>query len=435
MGKVFEKNSYEDETVEKSPRKRSRLKGEKKSKSANLTSFKVIYSDSAGKVSKAKLRATSRGHLSMDLRLQGFVVDEISEVKNFWEVEIGKSVPQVVLLQVTRQLAAFTTAGVPIIDSLELLSDSTKHKKMKKTLMEMASQIREGETLAQTASSYPSFFPGYYISILEAAERTGDLSTAFETLSNYLERDLASIRAVKSAMYYPVVLILLAIVAVIALSVIVLPRFVVFFTSLSVELPLATRALLQMSSFFATNWLTVIASMAGIFLVWVLVRKTNSGRYLTDRVILKIPIFGNLIKIISLERFTRVLGSLTNAGVTLPDAMSLSSRVMGNSNFSRAISQTREAILRGEGLTEPLSKYSVFPKETIQILKVGEQTGQLVSQLVHASTYYAKEVDYKLKNLTSLIEPVVLIFVGGGVGFVAVALISAMYGIYSGSGL
>jgi type IV pilus assembly protein PilC len=236
-------------------------------------------------------------------------------------------------------------------------------------------------------------------------------------------------------MYYPIVLILLAIGAVIALSVIVLPRFVVFFTSLNVELPLATRALLRMSSFFATNWLNVVGGIAGIFLFWILVRKSNSGRYFTDKIILKIPIFGNLIRIISLERFTRVLGSLTNAGVTLPEAMSLSSRVMSNSNFSRAISETREAILRGEGLTEPLSKFSVFPKETIQILKVGEQTGQLVSQLVHASTYYAKEVDYKLKNLTSLIEPVVLIFVGGGVGFVAVALISAMYGIYSGSGL
>jgi type IV pilus assembly protein PilC len=115
--------------------------------------------------------------------------------------------------------------------------------------------------------------------------------------------------------------------------------------------------------------------------------------------------------------------------------MELATKVLGNSNFSRAISITREAVLRGEGLTEPLSKFKVFPQETIQILHVGEQTGQLVSQLRHASIYYAKEVDYKLKNLTSLIEPVVLIFVGGGVGFVAVALISAMYGVYSSTGL
>ena len=407
----------------------------KKLKAPKNKPFKVTFVDSEGKEVTKKLKSFSRSELVSKLRMDGSEVVSVDEVKNFWDVEIGRSVPQKVLLQVTRQLAAFTSAGVPIISSLELLAESTKHKKMKKTLLEMASVIQDGDSLTQASQAHPSVFPGYYVAILEAAERTGDLASALDTLAGYLERDLASIRAVKSAMYYPIVLILLAIGAVISLSVIVLPRFVTFFTSLNVELPLATRLLMQMSSFFAANWIWVLLGLVLVVIFWFLIRMNDSGRYITDKAILSIPVFGKLIRIISLERFTRVLGSLTNAGVTLPDSMELATKVLGNSNFSRAISITREAVLRGEGLTEPLSKFKVFPQETIQILRVGEQTGQLVSQLRHASIYYAKEVDYKLKNLTSLIEPVVLIFVGGGVGFVAVALISAMYGVYSSTGL
>jgi type IV pilus assembly protein PilC len=393
--------------------------------------FKVTYTDFEGTEKTSTLKARSRGELAMDMRVRGEEIISIKESQPFWEIEIGRTVPQAVLLQVTRQLAAFTAAGVPIIEALTLLAESTKHKRMQSTLYEMAQDIRSGETLPGAAKTHTSVFPGYYLAILEAADRTGDISAAFETLSFYLERDLNSVRAVKSALYYPVVLILLAIGAVAVLSIVVLPRFVEFFTSLNATLPLPTRMLLSGSSFIATNWWIILLVLLAIIAVFALVRNTDKGRLSQDKLILKFPIFGNLVRLIALERFTRVLGSLTNAGVSLPDALELAANVMNNYAFTVAINDIRLAVLRGEGITDPMSKFPVFPKESVQILRVGEQTGRMSDQLNHASEYYAKEVDYKLKNLTSLIEPVVLLIVGGGVGFVAVALVSAMYGIYN----
>ena len=352
---------------------------------------------------------------------------------NFWEIDIGRPVPQSVLLQVTRQMGAFASSGIPIIEAINLLAVSTKNKRMKAVLVDMARAVNGGMTLPQAVRLNKKVFPSYYIAILDASERSGDLTTAFETLSTYLERDLASVRAVKSALYYPIILIVLAISTVVVLSAVVLPRFADLFASLNVQLPLATRILMGFSQFVSTWWAVLLALALVALGAFVYVFRTEAGRYTIDKAILKLPIFGNVIELIALERFSRVLGSLANAGVPLPDALHLSAGATGNKKYEYAVKSTRDGVLQGRGLVDPLEESKTFPAETVQILRVGEQTGQLVNQLDHAAAYYAKEVDYKLKNITSLIEPVILLVVGGGVGFVAVALVSAMYGIYSGS--
>ena len=353
--------------------------------------------------------------------------------QKFWEIDIGRPVPQAVLLQVTRQMGAFASSGIPIIEAINMLAVSTKNKRMKLVLVDMARAVNGGMTLPQAVRLNKKVFPSYYIAILDASERSGDLTSAFETLSTYLERDLASVRAVKSALYYPIILILLAISTIIVLSAVVLPRFADLFASLNVQLPLATRILMGFSLFVSTWWKLLLAGAIALLSIFFYIYRTENGRYTVDKVILKLPIFGNVIELIALERFSRVLGSLANAGVPLPDALELSAGATGNKKFEYAVKSTRDGVLQGRGLVDPLEDTKVFPPETVQILRVGEQTGQLVNQLEHAASYYAKEVDYKLKNITSLIEPIILLVVGGGVGFVAVALVSAMYGIYSGS--
>lgn len=362
------------------------------------------------------------------------IAEEYEERKRkFWEIEIGRPVPQSVLLQVTRQLGAFTASGIPIVEAIDLLSESTKNKRMKVVLQEMSLGINQGLTLPAAARLNSKVFPQYYIAILDAAERSGDLATAFETLSIYLERDLASARAVKSALYYPVILFLLSISTVMILSIVVLPRFVELFASLNTELPLPTKILLSFSNIISLHWKTLLTTFAIGIIAFMFFINQEKGRSIFDHAILRIPIFGNIIKIVTLERFTRVLGSLAHSGVPLPEALELSAIATGNKKFERAVLQSREGVLQGRGLVGPMEETEVFPTETIQILRVGEQSGRLVYQLENAATYYAKEVDYKLKNMTTLLEPAILIIVGGGVGFVAVALVSAMYGIYSGN--
>lgn len=353
--------------------------------------------------------------------------------QTYWDIEIGRPVPQSVLLQVTRQLASFTSAGIPIIEAINLLADTTKNKRMREVLVDMGRAVNGGLTLPQAVKLNAKVFPEYYVAILDASERSGDLTSAFETLAAYLERDLASVRAIKSALYYPIILIILSIATIIVLCAVVLPRFATLFTSLGMSLPLPTRMLMNFAVFVsAWWWLLSIGGVATVALFSLMYRK-ESGRLIIDNYLLRIPIFGSVAKLIALERFSRVLGSLANAGVPLPDALSLSATATGNKRYENAVKRTRDGVMRGEGLADPLENTKVFPSETIQIIRVGEQSGQLVLQLTHAAEYYAKEVDYKLKNITSLIEPIILLIVGGGVGFVAVALVSAMYGVYSGS--
>jgi type IV pilus assembly protein PilC len=364
------------------------------------------------------------------------IAKEYEEKKRkFWEFEIGRPVPQAVLLQVTRQLGAFTASGIPIVDAIDLLADSTKNKRMKIVLQEMSLGINQGLTLPVAAKLNAKVFPPYYIAILDAAERSGDLATAFETLSIYLERDLSSARAVKSALYYPVILVLLTIATVMVLSIVVLPRFAELFASLNTELPLPTKILMSFSNFVALNWKIIIFIFILLIILFFIFINQDKGRIIFDRAVLKIPIFGNVLKIVILERFSRVLGSLANSGVPLPEALALSATATGNKKFEKAVLQSKEGVMQGRGLVGPLEETGVFPAETIQILRVGEQSGRLVFQLENAATYYAKEVDYKLKNITSLMEPVILILVGSGIGFVAIALVSAMYGIYSGTNI
>ena len=343
----------------------------------------------------------------------------------------SSKVPARVLLDVTRQLAAFSEAGISILDSLTMIGEASRNKPMRKALLAIADEVRGGQTLPLAARAQVGVFPDYYIAMLEAAERTGNLPTTFDTLANYLERDTASRRAVKSALSYPVILVLLGTVAVIVLSTVVLPKFVEFFNDLDAELPVATRLLLSSTAFIGTWWWAMLTIVAVLVLLMLVISRTHGGGQALDRVALHVPIVGPLLRDISLERFSRVLNSLTGAGVPLVDALRLANSAVGNRYYANAVRETRDGVLRGDGLAEPMARTRAFPPEVVQVIRVGEQTGRLTEQLQHAAAFYGREVDYRLKTLTALLEPVALLLVGGAVGFVAVALVSAMYGIYS----
>lgn len=397
--------------------------------------YRATVVNAAGKTTSRVVQSIGRSRARMALQSQGFDVKDIVEVKRWWDVTFGRTVKDKALLQVTRQLAAFSAAGVPLLESLKMLSATSKDRSMRAALLLMIEDIRDGDTLPQAAKTHDSIFPEYYIAMLDASERSGDITKTFETLANYLERDTASRRAVKSALAYPVILVALGAIAVVILSIVVLPRFREFFVSLNAELPLTTRILLFVADFMSNWWyvlfLGAFATWAGIAL-W---RRTDDGRYRLDLLLLKIPLAGALATQICMERFCRVLGSLATAGVPLADGLQLSEGVMGNHAYDRALRQTREGVIRGGGLSGPMSETKMYPDEIVQILRVGEQTGRLTEQLDQAASFYEREVDYKLKNLTSLLEPIVLLVVGGAVGFVAIALVSAMYGIYSNVGI
>lgn len=407
-------------------------KGQEKAKKESLSGYTYTAHDAAGEKKTGSVSAYSYSEAKLKLEHDGLRVERLQLKKPWYLLEFGRVVPLSVLLVATRQLASFAQSGIPLSQGIKVLAQSSENKKMRQSLEEVHLEIESGNTFSEALQHQPGIYPVYYTSIINAAERTGDVTKALETLSEYLERDLRSQRAVKSALYYPIVLIFIGMLAAILMSVYVLPRFEVFFSQLNSKLPLTTRMLLAVTHFIGRYWwigvILLIASASG----YAYASRKPAGKFYLDRLKLKMPLFGSLFELVALERFCRVLATLVTSNVPLPDALDMSGKATGNRVYQVQLEQVKQDVINGEGLAQPLSKTTVFPDVAIQIFKVGEDSGQLSGQLVQASGFYSDELDYRMKNFTSLIEPVVLLIIGTVVGFISVALISAMYGIYSG---
>jgi len=356
---------------------------------------------------------------------------EVAEQKSILKFELTKKkLPRRELMHFSRQMAVFTRAGIPVLESLEVMTEELGDKNFARILAEMAEDLREGSTLAEAASAHPEAFPEYYLGILRSAELTGSLDTVLDQLADYIERDMEARRKVSSALFYPSIVMCLAIVAVVVITVFVLPRFKAFFASLNAKLPLPTRMLLSIANFFVNDWYIIVGVVAAIALVVLLAVFTKRGHKVRDIVFLHLPVIGDLISTAIIERFCRILYSMVSAGVPIPDALQVTSDTTTNAVYKSGLTEARTAMMRGEGLAGPLSATGLFPAAARHMFIVGENTGTMDSQLRTAATYFDRELDYKLKRFTSLFEPAVIIFVGIVVGFVALALISAMYGIY-----
>ncbi|BEP14307.1 type II secretion system F family protein [Acidothermaceae bacterium B102] len=338
------------------------------------------------------------------------------------------------LMQFSRQLAAFVRAGIPILDGLSLLAEDTTNPTMKRALADMEDSLRRGDSISSALERSPKVFSKAYRSMLRSAELTGNLDTVLERVAGYLERDVEARSKIKAASVYPIVIVVMAVGVVTLLVTYVLPKFSIFFKGFHTRLPLPTRMLIN-STNFLTNWWFVIVGVAvaaGAALAWSW-RRPQYRRHI-DRLILRLPVMGPLLRFAMVERFCRILSSMLQAGVSLPEAMTVASQAMNNLVVEKALDEAREGIMRGEGLAGPLGRTALFPPAATQMLRVGEDTGSMDVQLDAAARYYEREVDDKLKRLTSLFEPVILIVMGVIVGFVAIALVSAMYGIFGSYG-
>jgi type IV pilus assembly protein PilC len=321
-------------------------------------------------------------------------------------------------------------AGIPIMEALDVIAGETTDKLLKKVLLDMAVQIREGDTFASAAAAHPEAFPKYYVAVLESAELTGTLDKVLEELADYIERDVEARSAMTSALIYPAVVAVMAVVTVVILASYVLPKFRTFFASLGAKLPLPTRMLLSASGFVSKWWYVIFGALLFVTIAVVVIRRTNLGKARLDAVLLKIPVLGDLIQTAIIERICRVLASLVIAGVDLPRAMAVTADASNNEVYKSGMNRIREQMMEGEGLAQPLMATGLFPAAAQQMVRVGEETGTLDKQLETAASFYHRELELKIKHFTSLFEPAIIIFMGLLVGFVAVAMVSAMYGIY-----
>lgn len=352
------------------------------------------------------------------------------EQKPWYSRSYGRPVKPEAVMSFSRQLASFLEAGISILEALEIVAEETASEEMRVVIHQIRDTVRRGASFADAVGKHPKVFPGYYRAMVVSAEFTGRLDQVMNQLATYMERDIAAKRQIRSALTYPVMILIVAAVAMVVMAVFVLPKFSGLYRSLGAKLPLPTRLLLGFTDFMGAFWPMVFGGfiLFGLTLVAFVGGERNKVR--RDNLVMRLPIIGNLFHLISIERFCRVLSALATAGVPLPDAIQVSAESTNNSIFRRKMTDVREALTRGGGLSAPMVETGLFPTAARQMIRVGERTGSLGPQLSKAASYYEREVGFQIKRATDLFQPTVILIVGCLVGFVAVAQVSAMYSIF-----
>jgi type IV pilus assembly protein PilC len=387
--------------------------------------------DETGRKVSGTEEAATRAAAHLALLERGLESVEVTEKKSVLQLEITKKrVGRKDLMHFSRQLGVFVKAGIPIMEGLEVIAEETSDKLLKSAILDMIERLQAGDTFASAAAAHPETFPDYYLGILGSAELTGTLDVVLEQLADYIERDIDARGKVTGALIYPAIVFIMSIVTVVILAAFVLPRFKTFFDSFHATLPLPTRMLLSIANFFANWWWAMLLFVLLLVVGFIALRRSNQGRAWLDSMMLKFPVMGDLVQAVIMERICRILSSMVHAGVALPEAMAVTADAANNAVYKQGLWDIREQMMEGQGLSDPVARSGLFPGAARQMFRVGEETGTLDEQLELAASYYNREVDVRVKRFTSLFEPAVIIFMGLIVGFVAIALVSAMYGIY-----
>lgn len=330
----------------------------------------------------------------------------------------------------SRQFSTMVNAGLPILQGLTIVAEQAENPDFRAVMTKVRDDISNGVPLSEAMAKYPKVFTTLYVNMVKAGEQGGILDVIFERLSEYMEKAEGVSRKVKSAMMYPIVVMSVALLVVIFLMVKVVPTFRDVFASFGAKLPAPTQFLMDVSDFIASKKSILIV----LFLVatWVgisMYRKTKAGAYNWDLMILKIPVFGILAQKASVAKFARTLGTLIKSGVPIMDALETVAKTSGNLVLEKAVLNARDSVREGKTLTQPLKESKVFPPMVTQMINVGEETGALDTMLSKIADFYEDEVDVAVEGLTSIIEPILIVFLGVTIGFIVVAMFMPMFEI------
>ncbi len=321
-----------------------------------------------------------------------------------------------------RQFSTMIDAGLPIIQCLEILHSQQDNATFKKMLKEIKANVEGGQTFAETLSKYPKQFDDLFVNMIQAGEAGGILDTILRRLSAYMEKAAKLKGQIKGAMTYPIVTLVIAAIVVTVIMVFVIPVFEEMFAGMGGALPLPTQICVNMSRFVKGNIHFIIGGIVAFLFVAKRFYATDKGRVICDDVALKLPVFGSLIRKAAVSKFTRTTGTMLSSGVSILDSLEIVAKTAGNKTIERAVYETRAAIAEGRTMSEPLSESGVFPSMVCQMIAVGESTGALDAMLEKIADFYDEEVDQAVENMTALIEPFMLVFLGVVIGGLVVSM-------------
>src|SRR5213595_808141 len=379
---------------------------------------------SGGALVSGEIEADDRPTAVAQLRARGVVATAVQErpAKITTVKKISGKVKDKDLAIYTRQFSTMVDAGLPIAQCLAILSEQSDSKSLRDVTGKIAREVEGGSTLAESFRKYPKVFNDLFTNMLQVGESGGVLDVVLQRLSGYIEKAAKLKSMVKGAMFYPVTIISVAVLVIVFMMIFVIPTFAKMFQGLGAELPVPTKIVMFISEFTQRYIVFMVVGIAGI--IWAIKRyyATDQGSKVIDRILLKIPVIGTLIKKVAVARFTRTMGTLLSSGVPILEGLLITARSAGNRVVEATVMQARAAVTTGRTLSEPLKGSTVFPPMVVHMISVGENTGALDQMLQKIADFYDDEVDTAVTALTSLLEPIMIVFLGVVVGGLVVAM-------------
>jgi len=376
-----------------------------------------------------ELKAKSRADLERVLRSRKVLVSQVSTKPSQISIRIGTGIKKVHISRFTRQFATMIGAGLPMVQCLEILSQQMESAELRRVIGEVKESVQAGTTLSEALSRHKKVFDNLFVNMVDAGEIGGALDVILARLATYREKADALARKVKGAMIYPAVVMTVAIGVTFIMLTYIVPVFAKMFSGLGAELPGPTRFVLSLSAFLRGNILIGLVLLILLIVAYKVYSKTDQGRLNIDKVKLRIPLIGDLIRKSSIAKFSRTLSTLMSSGVPILDALNITARASGNRVVHDAIKKSVLSIAEGETITQPLKQCGVFPPMVTQMISVGEKTGGLDDMLSKIADFYDEEVDAAVAALTSVIEPVIIVLMGVVIGGILIAMYLPMFEI------
>jgi len=378
---------------------------------------------SKGTIETGEISAASKEDVFTLLRKRNITVTIVTEKPEKTKFAFKHKVGDKDIVVFTRQFATMIDAGLPLVQALDILSNQVENKTLGKTLTQVKSDVESGATYADALKKHPRIFSELYVNMVAAGEAGGILDTILNRLAAYIEKAMKLKKKVKGAMVYPAVVSSIAVLVIAVIMIFVIPTFAKMFASLGGTLPLPTRMIINLSNFIAGIGGLLVAGVFVAFIVFIRqVRRTEKGQLIIDKILLKLPVFGVLLNKVAVAKFTRTLGTLVSSGVPILDGLEITAKTSGNKVVEFAIMDVRKAVVGGKTLAEPITKLKVFPPMVTHMIAVGVSTGALDSMLSKIADFFDDEVDASVSNLTAMMEPMLMVFLGGAVGYIVVAL-------------
>lgn len=400
-----------------------------------MPGFSYVAVDKRGKEKRGSLEAETRERALEQLKAEGLIpvsVREQGALNKEIDFSIGKKVKPRDLSVFCRQFVSITQAGVPMKEALQMLSEQTENKWLKRAISEVLLNVEKGNTLADSMRSQPDIFPPMLVNMVEAGEQSGSLEMAFSRMAVHFEKEAKLKATIKKATIYPIILVIAAIGVIAVMLLFVIPIFIDMFADLDIEMPALTMFVMNSSKWMTSHWYVVLAIIVGVVVAYKLIYKTTQGRLTIDRIKMKMPLFGKLTVKTACSQFARTMSTLLMSGISTIDALETTSKIVNNIHYTNAMLKAREEVMKGVPLSEPLEASGIFPPMVYHMTGIGEETGNVEEMLEKMADYYDEEVEMTTQSVLAAMEPIIILFMALIIGMLVIAVISPIASMYSG---